>query len=295
MTYAKIYILFLFVLFFNTGSYGQSHRKKIIFIAGTDSHGKGEHEHNGGSTILAKRLKQSIPETDTIVCRNGWPKDISVLQNAAAIVIYSDGGGDHMIIAHLEELDSLAAKGTGIVMIHFTLEIPKGKYGDYFLQWIGGYFETDWSVNPVWTASFQTFPDHPIAHGVMPFVIKDEWYYHMRFVDGMKNITPILRVLPPDSTLNRPEGTHSGNPFVREEILVKKEPQTVAWAFDRPNGGRGFGFTGGHTHANWQNDNFRKLVLNAIAWTAGIKIPDNGIQSEMPDQEELNTLSKKTR
>lgn len=271
------------------------HNKRILFIAGTDSHGKGEHEHNGGSTILAKGLKQAIPEIDTVVCHNGWPKDPSVFNAVDAIVFYCDGGGDHIIIPHLKEIDSLAKKGIGISMIHFTVEIPKENGGAYFLKWIGGYFETDWSVNPVWTASFDTFPNHPITNGVKPFALKDEWYYHLRFVDNMKNITPILKVVPPDSTLNRPEGTHSGNPTVKEEVWVKKVPQTMAWAYDRPDGGRGFGFTGGHVHANWGNDNFRKLVLNAIAWTAKIKVPDDGIKTETPSPAELDRLSKQSK
>ena len=33
-------------------------------------------------------------------------------------------------------------------------------------------------------------------------------------------------------------------------------------------GGRGFGYTGGHFHANWQDDSARRLVLNAIEWVA---------------------------
>ena len=42
---------------------------------------------------------------------------------------------------------------------------------------------------------------------------------------------------------------------------------------ERPDGGRGFGFTGGHFHRNWGDPNFRKLVLNAILWTAGLDVP----------------------
>jgi hypothetical protein len=41
--------------------------------------------------------------------------------------------------------------------------------------------------------------------------------------------------------------------------------QHITWAYERPNGGRGFGFTGGHYHQNWKEDNFGKLVLNALA------------------------------
>ena len=72
--------------------------------------------------------------------------------------------------------------------------------------------------------------------------------------------------------MNRPDGPHEGNPAVREAVK-RGEPQIVAWACERPDGGRGFGFTGGHYHRNWGNDNFRKLVLNAILWTAKVEVP----------------------
>ena len=42
----------------------------------------------------------------------------------------------------------------------------------------------------------------------------------------------------------------------------------LAWAVERPDGGRGFGFTGGHFHINWGDDYFRKLILNALVWAA---------------------------
>ena len=50
-----------------------------------------------------------------------------------------------------------------------------------------------------------------------PFEIDDEWYYHMRFREGMEGVTPILTAIPPESTLSRPDGPHSGNPHVRKE------------------------------------------------------------------------------
>lgn len=269
-----------------------SGKKKIIFIAGPDSHGKGEHEHHGGSTLLAKALNDSLPGVEATVVRNGWPKDETVLDGADAIVFYCDGGGDHLALPHAPYLDKLARKGVGIVNLHFALEVPQ-EVGKHLLQWIGGYFEINWSVNPVWEASFASFPDHPVARGLKPFSITDEWYYHMRFPAGMQGVTPILQALPPESTLNRPDGTHSNNPAVRESVIAKKEPQTLAWVFERPGGGRGFGFTGGHMHQNWQNDNFRKLVLNAIAWTAKADIPKDGVQSATPTGSELNALTKR--
>ena len=35
-------------------------------------------------------------------------------------------------------------------------------------------------------------PEHAVTRGVKPFTINDEWYYHMRFVDGMTGVTPIV-------------------------------------------------------------------------------------------------------
>jgi type 1 glutamine amidotransferase len=261
--------------------------KKIAFVAGRPSHGYGAHEHRAGCMLLAKALQESGLPVRCEVYTNGWAKgedgkDLAewpALHDADTIVIYADGGGGHPFNAHLEELNKLMKKGIGMVCIHYGVEVPKGPSGDAFLEWTGGYFEPNWSVNPHWDASYQKFPNHPITRGVKPFTINDEWYYHMRFRSGMQGVTPILTALPPDSTLSRKDGPHSGNPDVRAAI-ARGEPQHMAWAREREDGGRGFGFTGGHDHWNWGDNNFRKLVLNAIAWTAHLEVPSDGVPSK---------------
>jgi len=70
-------------------------------------------------------------------------------------------------------------------------------------------------------------------------------------------------------------------------------PQTVAWAFERPDGGRGFGFTGGHFHKNWGDDNQRKTVLNAILWTAKAAVPAEGVTSKVTPEELAANLDPK--
>ena len=63
----------------------------------------------------------------------------------------------------------------------------------------------------------------------------------------------------------------------------------MAWAFERQDGARGFGCTGGHFHRNWANDEFRQLMLNALAWTAGLDVPPDGVQSRVtPDDMAAN-------
>jgi type 1 glutamine amidotransferase len=183
----------------------------------------------------------------------------------------------------------MAKKGVGIGCIHYAVEVPKGEPGDAFLDTIGGYFETNWSVNPHWDASF-VMPVHEISRGIKDYEMRDEWYYHMRFRKDMEGVTPILSTLPPAETLSRPDGPHSGNPHVRAAVLERKEKQHVMWAFERPaaaGSGRGFGFTGGHFHKNWQNDQQRRIVLNAITWIAGLAVPEQGVASPAPSDDQM--------
>lgn len=250
--------------------------KKILFLAGTPSHGYGAHEHLAGCTLLAKSLNDSGLPVHAEVHHYGWPDDAKVFDGVDCVVMYCDGGEGHMVMKHLDQLDELAKKGVGVVCLHYAVEIPKGEPGDRLMDWIGGYFETNWSVNPDWKGKFNKLPKHPITSGVAPFEIVDEWYYHMRFPEGMKGVTPILSDVPSKETLSRPDGTHSGNPYVRAAV-AKKEPQHLAWAYEREDGGRGFGFTGGHYHWNWSDPNFRKLVLNAIVWCAKADVPAGGV------------------
>ena len=233
---------------------------------------------------MAKLLNENVPNVQAVVYRNGWPKDPTALDGADAIVIFSDGGGGMPAIPHLDELDKLMKHGVGLALLHYAVEVPKGKPGNCFLDWIGGYFETFWSVNPFWKAEFKTFPDHPVARGVKPFAIQDEWYYHMRFRENMEGVTPILTAVPPESTRQGPDDPHGGNPTVRAR---KGMAEHVAWAYQRPDGGRGFGFTGGHYHWNWANDGFRTTVLNAIVWIAGLDVPAGGVPSKTPTLDEL--------
>lgn len=269
---------------FDPNSLNAAEKKKVIFMAGTPSHGYGAHEHHAGCLLLARSLEEASPDFETVVYQNGWPEDPAAFDDADTIVMYCDGGPRHPVNKHLDQVDRLAKKGVGIICLHYGVEVPKGASGEKLLNWIGGYFEEWWSVNPHWVADFKRLPKHPITNGVKPFAIDDEWYYHMRFREGMQGVTPILTAIPPASTLSRKDGAHSGNPHVRKE---QGKPQHMAWAFDRPDGGRGFGFTGGHYHWNWGDPNFRRLVLNAIAWTAGSDVPVNGIDDPTVYYEDL--------
>jgi hypothetical protein len=71
---------------------------------------------------------------------------------------------------------------------------------------------------------------------------------------------------------------------VRKAVLENKEPQHLMWVTERPDGGRGFGFTGGHFHKEWGHEDFRRVVLNALLWTAKAEVPPGGVASSLlPD------------
>jgi type 1 glutamine amidotransferase len=275
-----------------TAAPAQDRKKKIVFVAGGPSHGYGDHEHLGGCMLLAKCLNESgLPVEAVVTNDKGWPKDPAIFEGADAIVMYSDGGGGHMVNKNLAQVDPLAKKGVGVGAIHYAVETVKGEPGEKFLAWMGGYFETHWSINPHWSAKFEKLPEHPVTRGVKPFETNDEWYYNMRFRPEMKGVTPILSAVPPDSTRKRGDGPHSGNPTVTAGI-GKNQLEHVMWVSENDGGGRGFGFTGGHRHWNWKNDDQRKVMLNAIVWIARLEVPADGVSSKTPTQEELEANLK---
>jgi type 1 glutamine amidotransferase len=255
---------------------------KIVLIAGRQSHGPGDHEFFAGTAILMSMLKQT-PGVFPVMARDGWPKEPKTFENARAIVFYMDGGAGHPVIQQkrMEYLQKLIDAKVGYVNLHYAVEYPT-KQGQTILNWLGGFYETGYSINPHWVAHFKDLPQHPITRGVEPFSIRDEWYFNIRFPENARNLTPILKATPPDELRRTPEARkHPG----RSEV--------VAWGYERDDGGRSFGFTGGHTHKNWADPNFRRLVVNAILWSAGVEVPSTGARVDMDPADIKRNLDRK--
>ncbi len=266
--------------------------KKILLIAGRPSHGPGDHEFRAGCLLLKKCL-DGVPGIKAEVHEMGWPKDDKAFEGADAILIYADGGGGHPAIKpeRLKLINELVKKGVGIGCAHYGVEVPKGEPGAALQEWIGGHYEHAFSVNPMWSPEFKEFPNHPVANGVKPFSVLDEWYFNMRFRDGMKGVTPILVAKPSDAVRGGPYVFPRGPyPHIQE---AKGRDETMMWMATRPEGGRGFGFTGGHKHVNWGNDNFRKVVLNALLWIAKADVPKEGVASTLTADDLKTNLDPK--
>ncbi|MAE97372.1 MAG: hypothetical protein CL910_22205 [Deltaproteobacteria bacterium] len=255
----------------------------VVFIAGGPSHRYGAHEFGPGSALLAEALNGPGSPVRARVHRGGWPRDVDPLADAAAVVLYLDGGTGHAALPHLALLESHAARGLGVVALHYAVELPAGPPSEAFRRWIGGTYESGFSTNPMWTAQLALDPAHPITRGVRPFRAYDEWYFNLRFAeDGV--VTPIATAVPDDEARADP----TWPPFANDAVLLASgRTETLVFARERPGGGRGVGFTGGHFHWNWGHDDFRTLVLNAIAWAAGAEVPAAGVPSLRPSYEEL--------
>jgi len=250
--------------------------RKIVLIAGTvTGHPKDAHEYEK-SVILLKHLLESTPslrgKIEVRAYFHGWPNNPAALDEADTIVMITDGS-DRNLLDHplyvgdrLARLEKQMKRGCGFVQFHWSTFNPAA-HQDKILEWVGGYFDyesgtaanhwfsaitnQDWIVTPA-------TPEHPINRGVKPFKLREEFYHHIRFRDHDPRLQPIVGVGPSE-----------------------KNEWTVGWAVERADGGRGFGFTGGHYYDDWWNDDFRKLILNAILWSAKVEVPARGAETKM--------------
>ena len=257
-------------------------KKRIIFLAGKPSHGPGLHEYRAGSLLLARALNEQsgLPVHAEVI--SGWPEDASILKGAAALVIYDSG--TKSIGSHMAEVDALAKGGTGLMFLHYAVH-PSAKDGDaYYRPWTGGAFETGYSVNPFWIADLQPLPNHPVSRGITaPVRAHDEFYYNVRFRADRSQVLNLATATPTGENM-----VAVNNLWTQEGFDGLGQPQTLMWGTQRADGGRGAGFTGGHFHRNWAIDDYRKLVLNAIVWTAGMEVPADGVKSLPVTEEDLN-------
>ena len=210
--------------------------KKIVLIAGKGSHGTGAHAHTEGIKLLKGCLDTAtnVKGFTTTAVYGGWRKDQSVLDGAATIVVFSDGFAGHPLKGpeKMKKVGELMARGTGLIMLHYAVApVPDKVHTKAFLEWTGGYYEKDYSKNPHNDTTVSPGGKHPICRGWSAYEARDEFYYQIRFGENDKLVSPIATVMLPK---NAP----------------KKE--TIAWAVQRQDGGRGFGFTGAHFHKNWK-------------------------------------------
>ncbi|MEK0445736.1 MAG: hypothetical protein RLZZ399_1057 [Verrucomicrobiota bacterium] len=261
--------------------------KKIVLIAGKKSHGpegNGIHDYPWSVRLLKVLLDRSNIRDRIRVeaVFGGWPQDDGILRDADTIVVLSDGrDGDKF-----EEAPHFASpertqlirrqieRGCGFGTFHFSTFASEANRED-ILSWSGGYFQWESQGVRRWYSAIKVLeaplafpnPGHETLRGVEPFRLKEEFYYNLRFDPVDHTLVPLLEV--------------SG--------LPGREPdgRWVAWAKERADGGRGFGTTCGHFYENWRNDSFRKFILNTIAWSAHVRVPEQGVESAFVERDKI--------
>ncbi|WP_075090819.1 PVC-type heme-binding CxxCH protein [Haloferula sp. BvORR071] len=265
--------------------------KRILFLAGHDTHAWGQHRHGPGSTLLCDSIKEG-GDVEAQVIRE-WP-DAETLAKADALVIYADGWDQHPANDKLDELEAFMNSGKGLVALHWATGIQaqdpnskeqaKDPRREKWRNLMGADFEAYYSISNFWNAKSSEHADHPVMRGVKPFSIFDECYFLLRETDhDHGQIQPLFRIFPNKELVEPGLSPYRGNDPARAVMEDEKHQHWDAWAYPRPKGGRAFGFTGGHFLWSWANDDARKMVLNGILWSAGVEIPEGGRVSKTPD------------
>ncbi|MDB6053770.1 MAG: hypothetical protein JWN25_1293 [Verrucomicrobiales bacterium] len=264
--------------------------KQIIFLAGPKDHAPaGRHEYEKDLRLLAECLENSpnLHGVSTKVYLGKAPQDISELKGAAAFVILSSSDArtneTHPLFppspttdgrsykgetaAYLNEFDKLVKAGAGVVVLHYAIQAQNWKARSYYMNWVGGLWTPEgYSQNPlgIWNISpVESSKQHPILRGVHPFTYADEIF--CKFMGPMMDAKRTELVMA--TTTNSNQGAVG--------------PTVASWAYQRDNGGRGFVYGGVDVHAAMQTEDYRRLLLNGIAWAAQMEIPEGGVQSSI--------------
>ena len=279
MLFFRLFFLAITVLFICYGTAKAQEieaSKKIVLIGGIKSHGPAEHDFPNGIRLL-KQFLESSPELrgkiNVVTFPAGWPKDGAALEDASTIVWYFDGLEGHPLLDanRRVQFTGLMEKGVGLVALHQASTLPADDKTIDLPHWLGGarYGMFDRTTEAV---EFNPVATHPVSRGVGTFTYVDEFYPTIDFSRDTKGVTPVL-----SGKLHIQY--RDGKPLVIDKPTVRPG----AWVFQRMNGGRSFTFTGLHYLTALDEPALRKLLLNAITWTAGIEVPTEGVHSSNPD------------
>lgn len=146
-------------------------------------------------------------------------------------------------------------------------------------------------------------PRHPVLRGIGPFEVREEFYYRLKFprtrrtdFQSVGRRTDFQSVegqprprIPNPSGVSRDDGLQirptagSITPLIR--VPIEGDTHTVAWAWTRPEGGRSFGFSGGHFHDNWKLPAYRRLMTQGIVWTLKLPVPEDGLPVDVSEKD----------
>jgi len=234
----------------------------LLLAQSPDGHPPAAHEYIASLRIMDLMLRQQPRiETRMVIADSPWTDGPALLDRADAAVLFLAEGAKWVSAdpERLAAFQRLSERKGGLSCLHWAMGTKGAEPIPAFTALFGGchggpdrkykFLETE--LRPVATA-------HPVTTGIAPVTVRDEFYYALKW--------PVSRSLRSDRDTSSP-------PQPLMEALIDDTPQIVAWAWDRPDGGRSFGFSGLHYHGNWSRPEYRRLVLQGVLWTLGREIP----------------------
>ncbi len=247
--FPRIFIVLSLVIACVTTSRADT-KAKVLFVGKQPDHPFGTHMYLHTCGMLAKCL--ALEEGVESVISNGWPKDAGVLKGVRTIVIYTTPAAEFLLDGpQRDEVAALMKRGVGLVTIHWASSVRKqnlDRLGPTWLSYMGGTWVSNVGLHTGKSPLKQLRPDHPICRGWKEYELHDEYYLN----PTIEKATPLL------------------------QVTAKENPVVVGWAFERSDGGRSFGTTLGHYYRNFQQEPFRRMIVNSILWTAKVTVPDGG-------------------
>lgn len=234
-------------------------RPKILFIGKQPDHPYGSHMYLHTSGMLAKCLALN-GEIDAIVS-DGWPKDPKVLEGVDSIVLYMTPGAEFLLDApHRRDAMQLLDRGVGLVTLHWASSVQMNnleRLGPDWMRYLGGTWVSNVGLHTGNSSLKQLVPEHPICRGWKEYDLHDEYYLD----PTLKTATPLLQVQAGEKTV------------------------IVGWSCERSGGGRAYATTLGHFYENFQREPFRRMVVNAILWSARLEVPPAGAIVDLPERD----------
>jgi type 1 glutamine amidotransferase len=234
-------------------------KAKVLLVGKKPDHPHGTHMYLHTCQMLSKCLAHAEVET---AVSDGWPKDAAVLDDVDAIVVYTTPAAEFLFDGpHRKQVAELLDNGVGLVTLHWASSVRKEnleRLGPTWLGYLGGTWVSNVGLHTGESPLVRLDPKHPICRGWKEYKLHDEYYLNPTIAEQAKRLL---------------------------QVTAKEKPVVVGWAFERPNGGRSFGTTLGHYYRNFQREPFRRMVVNAILWSANQPVPEGGANVELSEQD----------
>jgi type 1 glutamine amidotransferase len=258
--------LLILVLAANVSAAGSAPRRLLIVGQGPDGHPPTTHEFMAGAGVLAELLKPDKALQATVVnAVEPWADGPKLIDQADGIVLLVTQGAQWMQIEPQRHaaLKRLAARGGALTALHWSVGAKDAKYIQGQLDLLGatrGGPQRKYLVLP--TELKRVAPGHPVLTGIGDVKVYDEIYYALDRVPG---IQPLFTA------------------------RIDGQDEMAAWSWERPDGGRSFGFVALHFHSNWQLPAYRRFVVQGVLWSLKLPIPAGGVNVDIDSKKlELN-------